>query len=266
MVLGVEIDPVGGDEGALPPGGAGGAGGAEGVGRRALDTGVFGDVPEPGDQREPCRHRQQPEHEPGPPDASQDEDQQQGEVDQQKRRHRPAGDHGAFGEVLVTAGGEGPEGEKHPLFEEGLAGQVAQDLAAQGGAGDREGGGKDQVGVLGLLGVFMMGEMIRPVGGERGADGDGAQPVAEKVVQPSVRRQAAVRRLMHQDGQAQLARADHGDAERDQDRPEDARGHGQGDDGPAVQHQQGADPGRARLEGRPLVGREQVERTGAGRG
>jgi hypothetical protein len=45
VVLGVEIDPVGGDKGALPPRRAGCAGGAVGVGRRTLDAGVFGDVP-----------------------------------------------------------------------------------------------------------------------------------------------------------------------------------------------------------------------------
>ena len=262
----MEIDPVGGDEGAFPPAGARRAGGAEGVARRALDAGVLRDVPQAGDHREPRRHGQQPQDEEGPPGAEQAEQDQQSEVEQQEGGDRAAGDHRVPGEVLVAARLECLQRKQDPLLEEGLAGQVADDLAAQGGAAHRKRGGEDEVGVFRLLGVFVVGEMVGAIELQRGPDGRGAQPVAEDVVEPGVRRETAVRGLMHQDRQAQLARADDGDGDRDQPRPEHPGGDGQGDHRPAVGVQQRADPGGARLEGRPGFGREQVGGSGAGRG
>ena len=265
-MLGVEIDPVGGDEGALPPGGAGGSGRAERVGGGSLDTGVFSDVSQSGDHREPGGQGQQPEDEIRPPGPGQGEAQQDGGVEQQEGGDAATGDDGTLGEILVAFRGEGLEGEQHPLFEEGLAGEVAADLAAQGGAGDGEGGRQHEIGVLGLLRIFVVRQMVGAVGGERGSHGNRAQPLAEDVIQPPVQRQAAVRGLMHQDGEAQLAGTDDGDTQRDQKGPEHGHCHGGGDDGPAVQHQQGADPRRACLERRPVAGREKVGRPDAGRG
>jgi hypothetical protein len=65
---------------------------------------------------------------------------------------------------LRPGAAQGGQRQQHPLFEEGLAGQVADDLAAQRGAADGEGGGQDQIRILGLLGVFVVRQVIGAVG------------------------------------------------------------------------------------------------------
>ena len=65
-----------------------------------------------------------------------------------------------------------------------------------------------KVGVFGLLGVAVVFQMIGAVGVEPRAHRRRAQPFADPIVDLLVRMQRPVRRVVHQDRQPQLPRAD----------------------------------------------------------
>src|SRR5204863_10035785 len=97
------------------------------------------------------------------------------------------------------------------LLVAGLPRNIAPELAAVARLGDRKRLGQHEIGIVLLLGARMMGEMIAAVRERFGEERIGAEPLAEKQVALFAARQAAVRAVMHQDRQAQLARTDQDD-------------------------------------------------------
>ena len=65
-----------------------------------------------------------------------------------------------------------------------------------------------------LLGTGVMLQMIAAIGARFREDRIGAEPLAQEQIGLLVRRQAAMRAVMHEDGEAQLARADDADRKR----------------------------------------------------
>ncbi len=90
------------------------------------------------------------------------------------------------------------------LLEPGLAGQVAQHLAAERGPRDRKGRLEAEIGVLRLLGEHVVLQMVFAVASDAAA----AQPLADPLVDPRIAVQGAVSGVVLQDAQAQLPRAD----------------------------------------------------------
>ncbi len=73
-----------------------------------------------------------------------------------------------------------------------------------------------QVWVFGLLGEFMMLEMIGAIGDQVRSDRGARQPLAKEIVEFAVQMQRAVRGIVHQDGEPELAPADKDDGEQPQ--------------------------------------------------
>src|SRR3546814_11404162 len=79
------------------------------------------------------------------------------------------------------------------LFRSGLAGQVAQHLAAQAGARRGKELRQRQVGILGLLREFVMLQVVGAIGDQVRADCRAGQPLAEEIVDFAVRVERAMR-------------------------------------------------------------------------
>ena len=152
------------------------------------------------------------------------------------------------------------------LLEKRLAGQVAQHLAAQTGAGGRKGLGQRQVGVFGLLGKFVVLEMVGAIGDQVRANRRTGQPLAEEIVRFAHRMQQPVGGVVHQDRQAELAPTD----EDDRDQPREQMltpcggSHQRDADNPRMRDEPNSAPARRCRDRRPLaavekaVGREQA--------
>ena len=87
-----------------------------------------------------------------------------------------------------------------------------------------------------LLGPAVMLEMVFAIGDEFRPDRIAAQPLAEDIVQPLRLRQHAMRRVVHQDGDAELARTDQHDADRGEPPLPGGQRHRARDHRPGVQH------------------------------
>src|SRR3546814_17772642 len=110
------------------------------------------------------------------------------------------------------------------LLEECLAGEIAQHLAPEAGARRRKGFRQREVGVLRLLRIFVVLKMIGAIGDQVRAHRGAGQPLAEEIVAFSVRMQRAVRRVVHQDREPELAAAEKDDREEPRGRAEERRG------------------------------------------
>ncbi len=94
------------------------------------------------------------------------------------------------------------------MLDEGPPGEVAEEFAAQAGAGNGEGRTEAEIGVGGGLRVAVVGEVIGAIGLEIGADRRGAKPLADAVVRLAVFEQQPVRGIVHQDREAELTTAE----------------------------------------------------------
>ena len=88
--------------------------------------------------------------------------------------------------------------QRQPLFYKSLAGEIADHFARVAFLGDRKRRREREIGILGLLGKFVMLQMIRSVAGEIGADRDRAQPLSDPFIDRPVGVQPAMRGFMHQ--------------------------------------------------------------------
>src|ERR1700738_4188643 len=98
--------------------------------------------------------------------------------------------------------------QRQPLFYKSLPGEIADRLAGIALFADRKRRRQRQIGILGLLGEFMMLQMIGAVAGEIGPDWHRADPLSYPLVDGLVAVKSAMRGLMHQDRETKLAGAD----------------------------------------------------------
>src|SRR5581483_1270244 len=107
------------------------------------------------------------------------------------------------------------------LLVGGLSGKVADDLAPEARARDRKRRRQPKVRVVRLLGEAMMQDVIAAVGAKIDHQQVVGEPTAQEIVEPLIARQKAVRRVMGDDGETELASADyrHRQQERDRIRP-----------------------------------------------
>ena len=123
------------------------------------------------------------------------------------------------------------------------------------------GGGEHKVRIVRLLRVGVMLQVVLPVGHGVEQHRVGAEPLAKLQVQASIPGDQAVRPLMHQDREAELAARDYRDGEDEGQwvRPIDEERHGTEDHGPGMKDQPNAlgrrfGPDRLDLVGRQYVG------------
>ena len=245
-MLGVIVHPIGRDQRALDDIGARGAGVAERI-RPGAGAGVLGNVADARHQRQPGRHREKPDAEEPDARAAQSEHNEQDRVGDQEAQHLI----GAAGEkalvrirVVGRTSLEQRQKQRQSLFHESLAGEVADRLAGKTFLGDRKRRGQRQIRILRLLRKSMMLQVVGAVAGKIGPNRHCAQPLPDPFVDRLVRMQAAVRGLVHQDGEAQLPRAD--DHHRDQPRqrigPDRHQRNRCRDGAPGVRHQPATAP------------------------
>ena len=146
------------------------------------------------------------------------------------------------------------------LLEKSLPGQVADDFAAQRGGGDWKRRRQRQVGVVGLLHEAVVLQMVGPIHPQLVT----TQPARHGVINAAARVQQTMRRLMHQDEQAELPVADDHHNQGNRQRPDDTHAHRHADHCPAVRHQQQAAPARFSRKRRPFNGAEEGFRSNAG--
>src|SRR5262245_42710654 len=147
-----------------------------------------------------------------------------------------------------------------PLLVTGLSREIAPELAAIARPGDRERRRQHEIGVALLLRVGVMGEVIPAIGQGIREYRVGAQPLAEGQVARLVARKAPVRALMHEDGKAELARADHHDGENVGERVGEDRDEGDRPkyDGPGMSDEREAPPFDTPAQGGKLVRRKEL--------
>ena len=215
---------------------------------------MFSDVADAADHLVPGQQRQQPQGKVSPPHASGRRDGKDRQVAEQEiffglEQILPA---------LQTAGIVPHfHAEKfHAPLVTGDAQNVAPHLAPKALFRDREWRRQNQVGVFGLLGVAVVTQVVGAVKREACPDRPAAQKRAQRVIEPGVFEQGAVRRVVHQDRQTQLPPTDddHGHHKAQGIGPGDEKRHGQGDHAPSVQHQIRAHPVRALAQIRVLFG------------
>lgn len=221
---------------------------------------MFGDVADAADELVPGEQRQQPQHGIEPPVTHGGQPGEQHKVGQQ-----PAGDAGRIEPraafmpcVALPAPGLAPL-LLAPL-PAGLAGEVAAHLAPQAVAGDRKRRRQHQIGVVGLLGEAVVFQVIGAIELQIGAHRPGAEPLAGELVPAPGAEQQAMGGIMHQDGEAELAPADHHHGEDEAERvgPGGKQRHGAEHQPPGMQHQQRAHEVGPPAEPRQLRRREDV--------
>ena len=154
------------------------------------------------------------------------------------------------------------------LLVAGLPGDIAQEFAAIAQPGDRKRRRQHQIGIVLLLRARVMLQMIAAIGAGLGEDRIGAEPLAQRQIDLLVRRQAAMRAVMHQDREPELARADDADRQQEGQRigpPRDQRDRTQ-DQRPGMRDQGDALPGHALAHGDQLILGQEVAGTHAKRG
>jgi hypothetical protein len=106
----------------------------------------------------------------------------------------------------------------------------------------------------------MMRQVIGPVELQAGEHRRRAQPRSDPFVQPPIVEQQPVRRVMHQDGEAELARADHHHRYHEGERmgPPHEQHHAAEDQAPGVQHQQRTHEVRLAAQALDLLRRQQL--------
>ena len=223
---------------------------------------MLGNVADAADQRQPGGHRQQPHQQPHPARARRSEYSKSQRIAQQESAI-PAQLTAQLGQRGCRAAGnplpEALHDRAEALLDEGLAAEVAPDFAGEGCMADWERRRQRQVRVLGLLHIAVVLQVVGAVRPQCGR----AQPGRHPVVDPPVAVQGAVRRVVHQDEQAQLACTDHHHRQWDQHRPGCTGPHGCADHAPAVRHQPQPAPGRTCTQVLPLRGGEVVQRVGS---
>jgi hypothetical protein len=102
-------------------------------------------------------------------------------------------------------------------------------------------------------------QVIRPVELQAGEDRRRTQPGGYPFVQPAIVEQQPMRRVVHQDGEAELARADHHHRNDKSQRigPRHEQRHAGEYQAPGMQHQQRADEVRLAAQALDLLGRQQ---------
>ena len=146
------------------------------------------------------------------------------------------------------------------LLEPGLAGQITHDLAAEGRARDRKRSREAQVRVFALLGEFVMLQMVGAITRHPAQ----ARPFCDPIADLGVGMQRSVRRVVQQNEQSQLPRADDHHRQRKGNGPTDRHGARQADHDPGMGHQCQPLPRRARAKRRPVFDREKIRGFDAG--
>jgi hypothetical protein len=148
--------------------------------------------------------------------------------------------------------------QRQPLFYKSLPGEITDRLAGIALFGDRERRRERQIGILGLLGEFMMLQMIGAVAGEIGPDRHSADPLSDPLVDRLVAVQSAMRGLMHQDRQSQLTGADDHDRDQPGQRigPQRDQCDGRNDRAPGMYHQPHPAQRTARRQAAPFFRRK----------
>ena len=215
VVLQVIVDVVGCDEEALPPAGERRARVAELVGR-IRDRGVLGD------RADPCHEAvgREPAGDPQKVECRVARNGEQAEEDGVGDDHAAEALPARVRAPLPEAGGHAeitPKRVLEPLPAR-LAAEVTPDLPAQARARDREGRGERKVGIVRRPRPGVVAEVILPVRMHVEVDRIGADPVAHPVVPAPVAQQDAMCGLVHEDGETELAAADHCDSDHHRER------------------------------------------------
>ena len=156
----------------------------------------------------PGQQRQQPQQRIGPPHAGGGKACEQHGVDDELRTELFPEMRGALRERPFIRSPSALSNCALRCCVAGLAGDIAPEFAAIAQPGDRKRRRQDQIGIVVLLRARMMLQMIAAIGAGLGEDRIGAEPLAQRQVDLLVRRQAAMRAVMHQDREPELARAD----------------------------------------------------------
>ena len=206
---------------------------------------MFGDVAHPADHLVPGQQGQQPQDKVRPPHTGCGRDREDGQVAEKEVLFYGHQFFQALPRARVRA--HFCAEKFHAPLITGDAQNVAPHLAPKALTGDGKRGRQNQVGVFGLLGVTMVAQVIGPVKREACPHRPAAQKGTQRVIEAGVLEQGAVRRIVHQYGQAQLPAADddHGDDEAQGVGPGHKKRHGQRNHAPGMQHQISAHPVRA---------------------
>jgi hypothetical protein len=94
-----------------------------------------------------------------------------------------------------------------------LPAEIAPDLPAETAPRDRERRREREVRIVGRPGLGVVAEMVVPVREHVEIDRVRAEPVPDDIVPAAVAQQDAMRGLVHEDREAELPAADHGDRE-----------------------------------------------------
>ena len=121
----------------------------------------------------------------------------------------------------------------------GLSGQVADHFSNETFARDRKRCRQNKIGVVFLLCAHVVLQMITAIGVRARQQRIGTEKIAEYFVKFAMRAQRVMRRIMHQNSQTQLARADnhHGQHKSQRVWKEIEQRHGAADNGPGVKNQ-----------------------------
>src|SRR5260221_14721820 len=100
--------------------------------------------------------------------------------------------------VIGASAPEQRQEQWQPLFDERLPGEIADRLARVALLGDRKRRREREIGILGLLGKFVMLQMVRAVARKVGSNGDCAQPLSDPFIDRLFAVKSAMGGLVHQ--------------------------------------------------------------------